>query len=112
MVKLNATKVRQFLSSLNETERRYLELQSQMSRQARELIKEFRIDKERFCELMSIKPSQYKTYLNGSYNYSVKSMAYFNAMYNKLYQERAAEEAAKNSEQFINIVRKPIVTKP
>lgn len=88
-------KVRSFLGSLTDLEYRYLRLQCQMANDARNLIKEFLLTKEQFCERMNLKPSEYDKYLTGGYNYTVMHMAKIQAYFMELSMEKSRIEAKK-----------------
>ena len=92
MEKLDSKKVRTFLKELNSVEFRYLELTVQMVGSIDNLIKKYKLDKERFCELFHIKPTKYVDYIKGNYNYTVNDMATLNYAYQHLETERIKEE--------------------
>jgi hypothetical protein len=92
MEKLDSKKVRTFLSELNSTEFRYLELTVQMVSSFDNLIKRYKLDKERFCELFHIKPTKYVNYIKGNFNYTIDDMATLNAVYQQLETERIKQE--------------------
>ena len=92
MEKLDSKKVRTFLKELNSVEFRYLELTVQMVSSIDNLIKRYKLDKKRFCELFHIKPTKYVDYTKGNYNYSVNDMATLNAVFQQLETERVKQE--------------------
>ena len=92
MEKLDSNKVRTFLKDLNSVEFRYLELTVQMVSSFDNLIKRYKLDKERFCELFHIKPTKYVDYIKGNFNYTIDDMAILNAVYQQLETERIKQE--------------------
>lgn len=88
-------KVRTFLSSLTDLDYRYLRLQCQMANDARNLVKEFLLTKEEFCERMKLKPSEYDSYMTGEYPYTVMHMAMLQAYFMELSMEKSRLEAKK-----------------
>ena len=81
-----------FLKSINSVEFRYLELTVQMVSSFDNLIKRYKLDKVKFCELFHIKPTKYVDYIKGNYNYSIDDMATLNAVYQQLETERIKQE--------------------
>lgn len=102
MERLDAKKIRTFLSKLTDVEFRYLRIQESMANDARNLIQEFNLSKEQFCDLMEIKETEYTSYLNGGFNYDIMKMALSNSAYCKLHAERANKEV---QEKHVNIAK-------
>lgn len=100
--RFNDKGIKIFLSKLTDVEFRYLRLQESMANDARTLIKEFSLTKGDFCHLMQIEESQYQTYLNGGFPYTVMKMALLNAAYCRLSSEKNKREA---EEKFTNIAK-------
>lgn len=92
MEKLDSKKVRLFLKELNQVEFRYLELTMQIVSDLQMLIKRYKLDKKRFCELFHINAKVYDRYTKGDFNYTVNDMATLNAVYQQLEIERIKEE--------------------
>ena len=88
MEKLDSKKVRTFLKNLTSVEFRYLELTMQMVSSMDSMIKRYKLDKKKFCELFHINPKVYDRYTKGDFNYSVHDMATLNAVYQQLEKER------------------------
>ena len=88
-------KVRTFLSRLNDLDYRYLRLQCQMANDARNLVKDFLLTKEQFCERMKLELSEYDSYMTGGYQYTVMHMAMIQAYFMELSMERSRLEAKK-----------------
>lgn len=97
MEKLNGAKVRKFLGSLNDVEFRYMRIQTNMASEARQLVFDFKLTREQFCENMQISPRQYNSYMNGGFNYDLRKMCLMQSYYCKLSAERAALAAAENA---------------
>ena len=93
-------KVRMFLNSLNDLDYRYLRLQCQMANDARHIVNEFLITKEQFCERMKLDVSEYDSYMNGGYEYTVMHMAMIQAYYIELSMEKSKLEA---NERFTGV---------
>ena len=99
---MKTTEIRTFLGSLEDIDFRYLRIQISMANDARELIRNFNLSKEQFCELLSIKMNKYNSYIRGGYDYSVMDMAKIQAAYCKLQMEKTAKEAEN---MFTDIVK-------
>jgi hypothetical protein len=93
---MKAIEVRKFLTDLDDLDFRYLNIQLSMARDARNLIAEFNLSKEKFCELLQISIREYQKYLNGGFNYDIKKMAIMQCTWVKLRTEQAAKEAEAN----------------
>lgn len=85
--------IRKFLTGLTDVEFRYLRIQISLANDARNMIDEFKLSRERFCELMQLKPSQYNQYIKGGFDYTIKHMALLQAAYFTLKSEQAEKEA-------------------
>lgn len=92
---MKAIEVRKFLTDLDDLDFRYLNIQLSMARDARNLIQEFNLSKEKFCELLEISPREYKKYINGGFNYDIKKMAIMQCVWVTLRSEQAKQEAEK-----------------
>ena len=91
---MKALEIRKFLSTLSPADIRYLEIQLAMARDARKMIEEFKLSKERFCELLQISSKkEYELYLNGGFNYDLRKMALFQSVWVQLRIEEAQLEA-------------------
>ena len=93
---MKAIEVRKFLTDLNDVDFRYLNIQLSMARDARNLIQEFNLSKEKFCELLEISPREYQKYINGGFNYDIKKMAIMQCVWVQLRTEQAKKEAETN----------------
>ena len=93
---MKALEVRKFLTDLNDVDFRYLNIQLSMARDARNLIQEFNLSKEKFCELLEISPREYQKYINGGFNYDIKKMAIMQCVWVQLRAEQAKKEAETN----------------
>jgi predicted transcriptional regulator len=69
-----------------------MELTMQIVSGLQNLIKRYKIDKDEFCKLFSIKPSQYNNYIKGNWNYAIDDMATLNYTYQKLEKQKIDEE--------------------
>lgn len=85
-------KVRLFLKELEPVQFRYLELTMQIVSDLQMLIKRYKLDKKRFCELFHINAKIYDRYIKGDFNYTVNDMATLNYVYQTLEIERIKEE--------------------
>ena len=94
--KIKALEVRKFLTDLNDVDFRYLNIQLSMALDARNLIQEFNLSKEKFCELLEISPREYQKYINGGFNYDINKMAIMQCVWVKLRTEQAKKEAETN----------------
>ena len=93
---MKAIEVRKFLTELNDVDFHYLNIQLSMARDARSLIREFNLSKEKFCELLEISPREYQKYINGGFNYDIKKMALMQCAWVQLRTEQAKKEAETN----------------
>lgn len=101
---MEAKTIRNFLSRLSDHEFRYLRLQISFANDARELVRNFNLTQERFCELMNIDITEYDKYMRGGYNYTVDKMAYLQAAYCTLKAEQNAKQAeAEAKAKFTDI---------
>lgn len=89
--------VRTFLNGLSEPHYRYLEIQLAMATDARNVIERFNLTPEQFCEFLEIKTTEYKSYINGGFNYDIKKMALLKVAYQKLLTEQNLKEIEKNT---------------
>jgi predicted transcriptional regulator len=89
---MKAIEVRKFLTDLNDLDFRYLNIQLSMARDARNLIKEFNLSKEKFCELLEISPREFQKYINGGFNYNIKKMAIMQCVWYNLEMEKTKLE--------------------
>ena len=92
---MKAIEVRKFLTDLDDLDFTYLNIQLSMARDARNLIAEFNLSKEKFCELLQISIREYQKYLNGGFNYDIKKMAIMQCVWVTLRSEQAKQEAEK-----------------
>ena len=93
-------KIRSFLSNLSDLDYRYLRLQCSLANDARTLVKDFLLTREQFCERMKIQLSEYDSYMNGGFEYTIMHMAMIQAYFMELSMEKSKEEAKK----FTNII--------
>jgi hypothetical protein len=93
---MKAIEVRKFLTDLDDLDFRYLNIQLSMARDARNLIQEFNLSKEKFCELLQISIREYQKYINGGFNYDIKKMAIMQCVLVQLRTEKAKKEAETN----------------
>ena len=98
---MKAIEIRRFLTDLDDLDFRYLNIQLSMARDARNLIAEFNLSKEKFCELLQISIREYKKYINGGFNYDIKKMAIMQCVWVNLRSEQAKQEAEK---QLTNVL--------
>ena len=92
MEKLDAKKVQKFMKDLTSVEFRYLELTIQIAGELQRIVKRYKLDKKRFCELFHISPKRYENYIKGNTTYKLDDMATLNAVYQQLEIERIKEE--------------------
>jgi transcriptional regulator with XRE-family HTH domain len=92
MEKLDSKKVQAFLKNLTSVEFRYLELSIQIVSNLQMLIKRYKLDKERFCELFHISPKRYENYIKGNTTYKLDDMATLNYVYQQLETEKIQHE--------------------
>lgn len=89
MEKINSSKIQKFLSSLNDVEFRFIRLQINMASDDRQLIMDYNLSKEDFCEAMNIINYQYDDYIKGGMTFSVETMSRIQALSCRLYSTRA-----------------------
>lgn len=94
-MEMKSKEIRAFLSELNDTEFHYLNIQFSLARDSRNMVNEFNLTKERFCELMQIDITLYDAFLNGGFDYDIMKMALLKTAWVKLRSEQAKEEAEK-----------------
>ncbi len=88
----NYKKVGTFLKDLTPTEYRYLQLTMQLVTGFNELIDNYKLTKEQFCELFEIKPAKYENYVKGNYNYTLEDMVNLTYVWKKLEKQRIDEQ--------------------
>lgn len=88
-IKIDTTKVGAFLKSLNEAEWGYLQNTIGVSFAIQRMIKHFGITKERFCNEVKIKKSQYKDYVYGNRNYDLQFISRLEAFNKELLKMEA-----------------------
>jgi len=93
---MKALEIRKFLTNLNDVDFRYINIQLSMARDARNLIQEFNLSKEKFCELLKISHREYQKYINGGFNYDIEKMALMQCAWAQLRTEQAKKEAESN----------------
>ncbi len=93
---MNSKGTRAFLSGLSDEDFRYLEIQMSLAKDSRNMINQFNLTKERFCELVKIDLSKYQDFLNGGFDYDVEKMALLHCAWVKLRTEEAKIEADKH----------------
>lgn len=84
---INISKISKFLITCNRAELIYIQSVTDFANALLHMIKHYNLDRKIFCELMEIKPSIYKKYTTGAYNYSLKDFAKYNAVMQKLKDE-------------------------
>ena len=90
-MKIESTKIKQFLLSLTEQDFIYLKHVTDISKHCKLLIREHNISKADFCEKMHIKPRQYNDFIKGAYDYTLMDMARLNALHIQYASIAAAE---------------------
>ena len=89
---MKTAQIRQFLGSLSDLDYRFLRIQCSMANDARNLIKEFNLDKDELCSLIRIEPDQYDSYLTGGFDYDIEKMALMQAAFINLAAVRYKKE--------------------
>ena len=106
MVKLNSKKIRKFLSTLNDAEYSYIKIQMHIAQNAKDLVKDFKLNRSHFCLLLDIKDEQYESFLSGGFNYDLEKMALLESAYIKLSKERDEEKYKKEIEKnFVTVAK-------
>jgi len=95
-------KIRSFLSNLSDLDYRYLRLQCSLANDTRTLVKDFYLTKEHFCERMKLQLSEYDSYMNGGYEYTILHMAMIQAYFMELSMEKSKLEAKKFTDIITN----------
>ncbi len=88
-------KVRDFLTELDDVGFRYMKIQVSMGTDARNMMEEFNLSKEQFCELAKIDISDFQSYINGGYDYTVLNMAIMHTVWIDLRKQQAEKEVAE-----------------
>ena len=96
---MEAKKIREFLGNLTDHEYRFIRIQISLANDARKIISDFNVSKERFCELIELDLSDYDAYVKGGFEYTVDKMALLNAAFCTLKAEQAEKEASKKFTQ-------------
>lgn len=93
---INITNINKFLNGLTDAEFIYTHKILGLAVSMRNIISDYKISKERFCEEMGIEKKLFNTYMKGSRNFDIKDIAKLNALAVKLYMENAVENAKEN----------------
>lgn len=81
-MKLDNKAIQQFLGGLNDCERRYLETTLDVSNNILNVIKNNEwITKEVICSTFDIPDQEYEEFINGNWEYDVKTFARLNSLY-------------------------------
>ena len=97
-------RLRTILKEMNEVDYRVIQLSLQLSDSARSLIRKYHVGKKEFCEKMQIKEEDYKSFINGAYDYDMMNMASLQATYCELEAKRHDEEVAqKLKTEFVSV---------
>jgi len=81
---MNIKKIGQFLKSVDGAEYLLMRHCMGMRDNIQHLIKHYKFTKQDICENFEIKPSQYKNFIMGSFNYDMKHMARLNSLFIEL----------------------------
>lgn len=90
-LKINESKIRSFLNQLTDAETIYITHVVELASGMREVVRRYKLTKERFCEEMAINKSQYTKYMKGT-SYSLKDVAKLNALTCRLICENAEKQ--------------------
>lgn len=81
---MNIKKIGQFLKSVDGAEYLFMRHCMGMRDNIQELIKRHKLTKNDVCERFNIKPSQYKNFIMGNFNYDMGHMARLNSSFIEL----------------------------
>jgi len=95
-IDINVTNISKFLNGLTDAEFIYTHKTLGLAVSMRNIISDYKISKERFCEEMGIDKKNFKSYMSGSRNYDLKDIAKLNALAVKLYMENAEKNAEES----------------
>jgi len=88
------------LYHLTDVEFRQLDMHISFAKNIRSIQKQFGLTNDAVCYELNIKKSEFKRYINGSVNFSLRDMANIDAMYSKFAildkQNKIEEYIAKN----------------
>ena len=87
VTEINLSNISKFLLTCNTAELIYIQSTTDFANALVRMIRHYRLDRKKFCELMEISPSIYKKYTKGAYNYSLKDFAKYNIVIEKLKDE-------------------------
>ena len=90
---MKSKEIRAFLSDLSNEDYHYLKIQLSLAKDSRNLVLEFKLSEERFCELLKIEKTEYQAFLNGGFDYDIMKMALLHTAWVKLRGEQATKEA-------------------
>ena len=96
-IDINVTNINKFLNGLTDAEFIYMHKTLGIAISMRNIISDYNITKERFCEEIGIDKKQFSTYMKGSRNYDLKDIAKLNALAVKLYMEHAEKNAEEST---------------
>jgi len=83
-LQINTKKIGSILKSIDGAEYMYMRHCMGVRDALSQLIKTHNISQEDFCQRFNIKPSKYKDFVMGNYNYSIKDLACLNAVFIEL----------------------------
>jgi hypothetical protein len=86
-------KLAKFLNGLTEVEYRTLEFTLQLCSGFKDLIKDYNLSKERFCELFQVKEKDYDSYIKGGKQYDLHDIAKLKANSISLAMEKMAADS-------------------
>lgn len=90
---INTKKVGSFLKGINDAERIYLGHTLNLSNSIQRLIQKFDLTKKDICMYYGIRPSKYKDFVSGNFNYDLRAMSLTNSLFIKLESEALEEKA-------------------
>lgn len=91
ILKIKTANIHSFLKGLNDAEQNYLIHIVNVASSIRDIIRTYKLSKERFCEELGINKRQYNDYIAGSRNYDLMDMAKLNTLSAKMIKENASK---------------------
>jgi predicted XRE-type DNA-binding protein len=83
---MNASKIDELLSDIEESEFIYLQQKIAIRLKVKKLISNNNLTEEKFCELMEIDISSYEDFVSGSYTYTLLDIAQLDTLI-KVYEK-------------------------
>lgn len=91
--------INQFINSLDEAQRDYVDRCLRFAENVRRVLKEFNFtNKKLFCEKVGISDNEYDAFVSGGLNYSIREISKFQAFYAELLLEKNKQEVDKETQ--------------